>query len=475
MHRFVAPILLAILIGLTTVPAGAGAIGERAGVFGKTNARKTPTPAAAATASPGAASPAAAPAATLAPATPAAAPAATAPAGPTVAATASPATPTAALKPGGQLLVAPLAVAPGRALEVAAKDFGARETLSIWLTDPAGSAMAAAEQSTTRDGAAYFALTLPGAAPAGRWAITAQGQASRRQAVATFSVTGAAPAATATPAQPPAAASAVAPGSGSAPDAAGSGEPAPAVAAATATVTPAKTPPPATAVNNSDIAAVLPPAAPNRPLSPRLARTYFGAAARLTGVPIEVLLAVAAVESGFRPNAVGPYLPQFAGTIDEHALGMMQFLPSTYRPYAPVVDRITGKKLGMRGLWDPESAVYAAALYLRDSGAPRDLRRALYRYNNAEWYVRLVLAWADYYANGGEIGGAPLLDPARLAQLPDPAARSLAATAPVARPDTQAQASHAAGPPVGLAELLGLMPDRLDWPRLQRLPRSLPV
>ncbi len=78
----------------------------------------------------------------------------------------------------------------------------------------------------------------------------------------------------------------------------------------------------------------------------------------------------------------------------------MQFLPSTYRPYVARIDAITGKSLGMMGIWDAESAIYAAAFYLKDCGAPGDIRRALFSYNNAEWYVDLILAWASQYANG---------------------------------------------------------------------------
>ncbi|HET8631281.1 MAG TPA: NlpC/P60 family protein [Thermomicrobiales bacterium] len=136
------------------------------------------------------------------------------------------------------------------------------------------------------------------------------------------------------------------------------------------------------------------------PLAPEQLLPTFTAAAQLTGVPVNVLLGIARVESGFDPHAVGPYLPQFAGTEDQFALGLMQFLPSTYRPYAGAVDQITGKNLGLNGIWDAESAIYAAAFYLKDNGAPGDLHRAIFAYNHADWYVGLVLAWANYYAGG---------------------------------------------------------------------------
>lgn len=192
---------------------------------------------------------------------------------------------------------------------------------------------------------------------------------------------------------------------------------------ATATTTPASTPvpqPPVTASPATMPAAPEPtvaapnpnatplpapaPAVPQPPPGPALAPAQllptFARASALTGVPQEVLLAIAQVESGFDPRAIGPYLPQFAGTENEHALGMMQFLPGTYRGYIAAADAATGKQLGLSGIWDAETAIYAAAYYLRDSGAPGDLRGALFAYNNANWYVDLILAWAAHYATG---------------------------------------------------------------------------
>ena len=121
------------------------------------------------------------------------------------------------------------------------------------------------------------------------------------------------------------------------------------------------------------------------------------AASACPGLPWPVLAAIARIESDFTPNAVGPLIERFAGTEDAQALGMMQFLPSTYRGYAAGADGLTGKGLGMAGIWDAESSLYAAALYLCDNGAPGDLQRALFAYNNAQWYVDQVLATAARY------------------------------------------------------------------------------
>jgi membrane-bound lytic murein transglycosylase B len=61
----------------------------------------------------------------------------------------------------------------------------------------------------------------------------------------------------------------------------------------------------------------------------------------------------------------------------------MQFIPSTWAAY------------GLGGdIRDPHDAILGAANYLHASGAPRDLRRALYAYNPSAHYVNAVLAYA---------------------------------------------------------------------------------
>jgi membrane-bound lytic murein transglycosylase B len=61
----------------------------------------------------------------------------------------------------------------------------------------------------------------------------------------------------------------------------------------------------------------------------------------------------------------------------------MQFLPTTWRAY------------GLGGdVDDPHDAILGAANYLRASGAPRELRRALYAYNRSTRYVDAVVRFA---------------------------------------------------------------------------------
>ena len=99
---------------------------------------------------------------------------------------------------------------------------------------------------------------------------------------------------------------------------------------------------------------------------------------RRFGVGWHVLAAVNLVETQFnrlRNDSV-------AG-----ARGPMQFIPSTWKAY------------GMGGdVHDPRDAIAGAANYLRASGAPRDYRRALYRYNPSPLYVNAVLGYARIMA-----------------------------------------------------------------------------
>ena len=124
-------------------------------------------------------------------------------------------------------------------------------------------------------------------------------------------------------------------------------------------------------------------------LSPATLLGYYRAAQRRFGVQWSLLAAVNFVESAFNKlrndSATG-------------AQGPMQFMPATWRAY------------GLGGdVHDPHDAIMGAANYLRANGAPRNNRRALYRYNPSPLYVDAVLRYArriaadprafyDYYA-----------------------------------------------------------------------------
>ncbi|WP_052210484.1 peptidoglycan DD-metalloendopeptidase family protein [Thermoanaerobacter sp. YS13] len=124
----------------------------------------------------------------------------------------------------------------------------------------------------------------------------------------------------------------------------------------------------------------------------------FKAAGEKYGIPWTVLAAIAYRESSFNPNAIGPYLPDF----NTSAVGMMQFLPETFKAYG-----VDGDGDGIISPFSPADAVYTAAHYLsanynlyRGKGYSDidALRRAIWHYNHAWWYVDQVMSIAEKYS-----------------------------------------------------------------------------
>lgn len=120
--------------------------------------------------------------------------------------------------------------------------------------------------------------------------------------------------------------------------------------------------------------------------------TYFqlfraSAAQYCPGMSWTVLAAIAQIESGDGSNNG----PSSAG-----AIGPMQFLPSTWLAWG-----ITAfGEPGPPNVMDPYDAVPSAARYLCAAGAgtPAGLPRAIFAYNDANWYVSEVLTLASQYA-----------------------------------------------------------------------------
>ena len=95
---------------------------------------------------------------------------------------------------------------------------------------------------------------------------------------------------------------------------------------------------------------------------------------RRFGVPWSLLAAVNFVETAFN---------KLRNSSATGAQGPMQFMPATWRAY------------GLGGnVRNPHDAILGAANYLRASGAPHDLRRALHHYNASGSYVDAVLRYA---------------------------------------------------------------------------------
>jgi hypothetical protein len=103
----------------------------------------------------------------------------------------------------------------------------------------------------------------------------------------------------------------------------------------------------------------------------------YKAAARRYHLPWKILAAINSIETKYGRNLN----VSFAG-----AIGWMQFMPATWRAYGVAAD---GR--GKPNPYDPRDAIFSAARYLAANGARHDLRRAIYAYNHAHWYVEAVL------------------------------------------------------------------------------------
>jgi Transglycosylase SLT domain len=123
-----------------------------------------------------------------------------------------------------------------------------------------------------------------------------------------------------------------------------------------------------------------------QPASARELLGFFKQAEKRSGVPWYVLASVNFIETRFG---------RLKGPSTAGALGPMQFLPSTWERYGNGGD-----------IYDPHDAIMGAARYLAASGAPNDMRGALYAYNNSDLYVNAILDYAlqmktdprDFYA-----------------------------------------------------------------------------
>ncbi len=128
------------------------------------------------------------------------------------------------------------------------------------------------------------------------------------------------------------------------------------------------------------------------------------AAAAPCTLPWTVLAAIADVESGFGRSA--------DQTSSAGAYGYGQFLEGTWRSYGGDIPWRTGdpqdqaRPVGERqDSTNFRYALPAMARYLCASGAGQDLRKAIFAYNHADWYVAEVVQLAARYGGIGASGG----------------------------------------------------------------------
>ncbi len=107
----------------------------------------------------------------------------------------------------------------------------------------------------------------------------------------------------------------------------------------------------------------------------QLVALYKAAGAAAGGVGWEYLAAIHLVETR---------MGRIKGDSSAGAQGPMQFIPTTWDIYGRGGD-ITSSR----------DSIHAAARYLRATGAPSDMARALRAYNNSARYVRAVTAYAQ--------------------------------------------------------------------------------
>ena len=112
--------------------------------------------------------------------------------------------------------------------------------------------------------------------------------------------------------------------------------------------------------------------------------SIYQAAGVQYGVPWEVLAAINEIETDYGRNL---------NVSSAGALGWMQFMPASWRAYG-----VDANEDGRKDPYNPVDAVFAAARYLKAAGAESDLRRAIFAYNHADWYVESVLARARLIA-----------------------------------------------------------------------------
>jgi soluble lytic murein transglycosylase-like protein len=106
----------------------------------------------------------------------------------------------------------------------------------------------------------------------------------------------------------------------------------------------------------------------------------YRAAGYQYGIDWRVLAAINRVETNFGHNT---------HVSSAGAVGWMQFLPSTWRRWG-----VDASGDGIADPYDPQDAIFSAARYLDAAGARGDLRRAIFAYNHADWYVNEILSIA---------------------------------------------------------------------------------
>lgn len=134
----------------------------------------------------------------------------------------------------------------------------------------------------------------------------------------------------------------------------------------------------------------------NKPLPvPASIKTLYVQAAAKYNLPWVLLAGIGMEETGHGRNNT---------TSSAGAQGLMQFMPATWRTMG-----IDGDGDGRANIRNDADSIYSAANYLTKSGVANGeagVRKALFAYNHADWYVNDVLYYAHAYGGGTVQGSA---------------------------------------------------------------------
>jgi hypothetical protein len=103
----------------------------------------------------------------------------------------------------------------------------------------------------------------------------------------------------------------------------------------------------------------------------------YKAAGHRYHVPWPVLAAINSIETDYGRDV---------STSSAGAIGWMQFMPATWAEYG-----VSAGRHSSPDPYDPRDAIFSAARYLAANGAAHHLRKAIFAYNHATWYVDEVL------------------------------------------------------------------------------------
>lgn len=127
-------------------------------------------------------------------------------------------------------------------------------------------------------------------------------------------------------------------------------------------------------VNSENLADTLPAWEVAEPLPPETLIEYYKAAEAETNIHWEFLAAI---------NLVETRMGRIRGLSTAGAVGPMQFLPTTWAECCQGDPTV------------PEDAILGAGKYLVRRGGPDNMPRALFGYNNSDYYVEAVSAYAS--------------------------------------------------------------------------------